>query len=233
MLDLHQKYPHLKKRIQANSILSVRTGDYQPWTLENIADGFKKFFADEGRYPTADEVDAFDFLPTSRQIQRAFGGLRELRAKLNLHILDYGCGESRSKIAHEVNFRSNLGEREIERSLIEKFGEYFVHVEKLIKKGKSRADFVVYAKNYTFAVDVFHPRSLLNLKKIVNIKQDKYESISWDVYLVNLNPDNITDDSLAQAVQNKDKKLSSRIILINRKKFIQFISTLTPLSIAI
>ncbi len=102
----------------------------QKWSKESIFEGFKKFYDENGKYPTATEIDADNFLPSSRQIQKAFGGLKNLRSVLGLPVNDYGAGESRSKIAHHINKRALIGERDIGILLINYFGEYFVHTEK-------------------------------------------------------------------------------------------------------
>ena len=69
------KYPNLKKQLKQGD----STKGIDIWTKENILNGLRKFFDDTGRYPTATEIDQNEYLPSSRQIQRAFGGLRNLR----------------------------------------------------------------------------------------------------------------------------------------------------------
>lgn len=102
-------YPNLKKRIIANNIALFTQGHYQSWKIENIADGLKKFFHERGRYPTVHEIDDLDYLPTSRQIQRAFGGLVKLRQKLGLTITDYTTGACRSDIGNMAWNRALTG----------------------------------------------------------------------------------------------------------------------------
>jgi hypothetical protein len=64
------KYPNLKKQIKAGDNFNKK----EVWTKENLIDGFKKFFDEHQRYPIAEEIDDSEYLPSSRQIQRASGG---------------------------------------------------------------------------------------------------------------------------------------------------------------
>ncbi|MEI7621309.1 MAG: hypothetical protein WCJ51_02120, partial [Candidatus Moraniibacteriota bacterium] len=77
----------------------------QRWTLEKISEGFEKFYKLNNRYPVAYDVDDCDFLPSSRQIQRAFGGLINLRKKLGLEVANYSNGKERSDLVSTFNIR--------------------------------------------------------------------------------------------------------------------------------
>lgn len=218
--------------------------DLTPWSKENLLDGFKKFFDENGRYPTAPEIDKNEYLPSARQIQRAFGGLKNLRKDLGLKIFDYGRGDNRSKIALESNKRGGDGEREMERILTNHFGEHFVHAEKTLykylkpecqlrKDSKCRVDFLVYAKNLIFGVDVFHTSTLRNLIGNVNIKSRKYCDLNIDIYLVNLNEtSNITTEAISKHLSNKKNKLSANIKVLNKSKFIALIQKMPILRIS-
>lgn len=61
-----------------------RNGKQKGWTSEQLKIGFLKFYELHGHYPTSHEVDAFEFLPSSRSMQRRFGGLVEVRKALEL-----------------------------------------------------------------------------------------------------------------------------------------------------
>lgn len=52
------------------------------WDKEKIKEGFENFYKENGRLPTAPEVDNLDYLPSSRTIQRSFGGLQKIRKDL-------------------------------------------------------------------------------------------------------------------------------------------------------
>ena len=152
------------------------------WTIDKIKDGFERFYQTHNCYPTAYDVDDFEFLPSSRQIQRSFGGLVNLRKILRLRIRDYGKGKNRSKIAANSNITSKQCETIIFKLLKEQFSDEFIHIERPViidGKGKDRYDFFVYAKPSNFAIDVFSTegdsRSLI---KIMNIKENKYRKIS-------------------------------------------------------
>lgn len=157
------------------------------WTIAKIKDGFDKFFNENNRYPTANEIDDFAYLPSSRQIQRAWGGLVQLRKSLGLPIENYCAGETRSKTAAEINKRGKDFEILVRNYLWEKFSEPFVHIERpLSNSSKDRFDFYVYAKPKNFAIDVFATSDIRILIKIMNIKEKKYRKtniLRGDEYL--------------------------------------------------
>jgi hypothetical protein len=72
----------VEKRL--SSYKKVRLGLYpapqiEPkWNNENIKAGFDRFITENGRLPTAYEIDDCSYLPSARQIQRRFGGLSNL-----------------------------------------------------------------------------------------------------------------------------------------------------------
>lgn len=59
-----------------------RGGQPGIWTKQDILIGLKYFYELYNRYPTSREIDAFEYLPSSRSIQRQFGGLISLRKDL-------------------------------------------------------------------------------------------------------------------------------------------------------
>lgn len=73
------------------------------WTIEKIKEGFERFEKENGRLPRALEVDSISYLPSARQIQRAFGGLVELRKLIGYEDNNFSAGKHRSKIGLESN----------------------------------------------------------------------------------------------------------------------------------
>src|SRR3989344_7862545 len=98
------------------------------WTLEKIKYGLDEFHKTNNRYPSALEVDEYPLLPSSRQIQRKYGGLTGLRKSLGFldEDLDYTKGKIRSDIAKIIGERGKNFEKEIYTLLVNKFGEIFV-----------------------------------------------------------------------------------------------------------
>lgn len=214
------KYPNLKKQLRVGENIKNLQ---EVWSKENISDGFRKFYDENGRYPVADEIDRYEYLPSSRQIQRSFGGLVKLRKELGLEIDNYGIGSSRSKIATIIGTRGGQAEREMEKWLVDYFGEHFVHVEKPLykyfdptidiqKRYKQRADFFIYAQGREFCIDVFFARDIRTLKRVVNIKELKYTGLLIDVYLVNLNDrSDIKDIDLRNFALHKNRKFEENV----------------------
>lgn len=240
MLDFEtkNKYPFLK--IQRS--FRGQHLDKEVWSKDNILAGLKKFFDEHNRYPTALEIDKYPYLPSSRQIQRAFGGLEKLREVLGLEIVNYTKGAVRSETAVLLNKRASLVEREFEKVLVDYFGEHFVHVEKLLfnhfnndfeHKNKSRADFYIYCKDYKFCIDVFHAKDIDMWIRILNIKLQKYRLINdLDIFLLSLNRGLSLDDNLIQKyLLSKKIPIPENIKISYPDKFSEFMKTLKPLSV--
>lgn len=187
----------------------------EEWTLEKVRTGFENFFNLHNRYPTTYDVDDFDMLPSSRQIQRKFGGLVSLRRKLGLEVEHYNYGEERSIKVANFNTRGRKYENVIFNLLKNNFDEKFIHIEKPTIQfkntseynSKDRYDFYVYAKPSNFAIDVFGTDDVRGLVKILNIKEKKYRKTTsleklYFVYFGN----NINREKLENWMRNKKNK---------------------------
>ncbi|MFA6047696.1 MAG: hypothetical protein WCV59_01140 [Parcubacteria group bacterium] len=198
------------------------------WTLEKIKEGFDKFYNLYDRYPAAYDIDDFDFLPSSRQIQRKFGGLISLRKDLGLEINNYMHGKVRSNKISEFLNKGKYYENIAYKLLIEKFGEKFVHVEKpTYKRGdlheynsKDRYDFYVYAKPTNFAIDVFGTSDSRGVVNIMNIKEKKYRKINskenlYFIYFGN----NIKDEKVQSWLEKRKNKFPTNWKILSFKNF--------------
>ena len=178
----------------------------EEWSKEKIKNAFDDFVKLNGRLPTAPEIDLSSTLPSSRQIQRKFGGLRALRAELGYDVTDFGSGDFRSQIAKTHGQRGSDAERLMEQELITKFGELFVHTEKLYGKGKNRVDFFVYAQNSNFGIDIFTSETTRDFQKNINIKIDKYIYFPKDTPLYfALSSNSLTSLEIHKALANMSK----------------------------
>jgi hypothetical protein len=210
-----KKYRNLRKQD-----LIIKTGRGYPWTLDNLRDGFLYFYELNGRYPTSQEVDLFEFLPTAKTIQRSFGGLVQLRNRLNLPIIDYTKGEARAKIAKAGDDRARIYEEEFFIFLTTKFDEIRVHEHKIIRPGNTAADFFVYtSKNEGVVIDLFYARDIRSLQCIVNIKCKKYKDVTSKVYFIIVGNDSITQDQIDRIMNNKKVILLDHIRVLSGNNF--------------
>lgn len=92
-----------------------------------------------------------------------FGGLEKLRKLLGYENTHFGKGSFWSEIANRVNSRGRNAELVLEVALKSKFGEVFVHTEKIFDKSKNRVDFYVYSPSGNFDADVFCSDTIKNL----------------------------------------------------------------------
>jgi len=197
------------------------------WSFGKIMEGFEAFYQKNGHYPTATEIDYFPGLPSARQIQRIYGGVKEFRKLINLDITDYGRGDFRSNIASSVGKRGFKGEVEIEKLLIQRFGEICVHPEKRLSN-RQRIDFFIYANAMSFGIDVFYSIYKEDIQKNINNKMVTYKDILFDSYFVCLNG-SVSQELLDLLVKNKKNLLPKNIRVFSYKGFLKFIKIIEPL----
>lgn len=203
----------------------------EKWTLEKVKEGFEKFYELHKRYPAAYDVDDFDFLPSSRQIQRKFGGLVNLRKLLGLKIENYTQGDERSTKIADFNSRGRKYENILYGLLKQKFDEKFIHVEKPIPKengndlcgtynSKDRYDFYIYAKPNNFAIDVFCTVDERGVINIMNMKENKYlKSNIRDILYFIYFGDNVNQDRIKKWQEKRKNKLPSNWKIMNLEDF--------------
>lgn len=179
----------------------------EEWTIERIKKGFERFQSENGRLPIAPEIDQLDYLPSSRQIQRKFGGLEKLRGALGYDDVHFGKGANRSAIAKRTNKKGREVELELEVELRKKFGEVFVHTERIFDmENKNRVDFYVYTPDGNFGIDIFYTETMRDLQKNVNVKIDKYTNFPHKLYFVVANSV-FNQDELDAYMRDKKKAL--------------------------
>lgn len=167
------------------------------WTFEKVKVGFNLFYKQNNRYPTAREIDKFEFLPSSRQIQRSFGGLENLRIKIGLNITNYSKGKHRSNVAGNILSQSRIIERDFYYFLLKHFDEILIHEQKPIHPTNLRADYFIYKKgrsknnfNKGTLIDIFSSGDIYNYKSIIRHKRKKYEGLGYDIVFISVFPSN-------------------------------------------
>lgn len=194
------------------------------WTIEKIKDGFEKFRREHGRLPIAPEIDRLDYLPSSRQIQRKFGGLEKLRSVLGYGDTNFGKGKYRSQIAFRTNKKGREVELELEKLLRRKFNEVFVHTERIFDDSKNRVDFFVYSPSGIFGIDVFYTDTTQDLQKNINIKIDKYLRFPYQLFLVVANP-KFSQEQLDLYSRDKRKKLPPNTQILSMRSLLAQLET--------
>lgn len=192
------------------------------WTEEKIKIGFERFLHEFGHIPSAHEVDLTRYLPSSRFIQMRFGGLEKLRHSLGYLNTHLGKGVFRSEIASMSNLRGRNSELALEQMLIDKFGEVFVHTEKMFSTLKNRVDFYVYTPDGNFGVDVFYTNHMKSLQCNVNIKMSKYTNFTEPMYFVVANKE-LSQEELDRYSEHKKNAFSENIKLVALDTFINLI----------
>ena len=207
------------------------------WTLEQVKIGLENFKKEFGHYPTSLEIDSYKYLPSSRSIQRSFGGLLNTRREIGLtgDLLDFRSGEHSSNRAYKIGKRSIQTENEIYQYLKNMFGIEFVHREFMFNDdGRTRTDFFVYCKNDNFSVDVFYPANIRNLIGCLNSKMRTYrnkEMLQYPVIFLQMN-EGILKEQINLVLARKKNKLSENQQVMTVEEFKIFCKNKTPLSVS-
>ncbi|OGZ08094.1 MAG: hypothetical protein A3D65_06280 [Candidatus Lloydbacteria bacterium RIFCSPHIGHO2_02_FULL_50_13] len=212
-------------------------GRHASWTLEEIDAGLKEYFKEHGNYPTAHEVDDYEYLPSARSIERSFGGLVNVRKKLKLGTeSDFRTGAHSTKRAHTINQRAHKMEQKVYEFLVKRFGIEFVHREYFFTDDhRTRADFFVYDSGKGFCVDVFYPNSRRNMLGCINLKLSKYAGIehaAYPVIYLQMNED-ISEETIARTMANKKRPLPKGQRVMGWQTFQEFCNSRGALKVTI
>lgn len=198
-----------------------KNGNYGVWSKDELLAGFRYFYELNGRFPTAHEIDAFKYLPSSRSIQRTYGGLVKLRSELlPTETANFTKGSQRSLTAKRTFANGRTYEREFYEYLTNQFEEIAVHEHKLIRPGDVSCDFFIYlTENSGAVVDIFYAESMLNLVNIVNIKLRRYKLITPETYLVAVGNEVLTQGAIDAKVRNRLIPLPAHIHVVSESHF--------------
>lgn len=218
--------------------MTLRTqtkGNQKSWNLEELKSGFEHFYKQHYRYPTAHEIDTYNYLPSARSIERRFGGLVAIRKLLKLNSdPDFRAGKHSSERARTINVRAHKTKILVYEFLIEKFNKEFIHREFFFTDDKrTRSDFFVYDNQEGFCIDVFYPKDRRNLIGCLNNKLLKYKTSDmrqYPVIFLQMNPD-LNQDILNAVIKNKKNMWPSGQEIMSWDKFQNFIKSRKPLSI--
>jgi hypothetical protein len=200
-----------------------KVGGAEAWTLEEIRKGILYFFKIHSRYPTAHDFDQFEFLPSARTIQRAFGGLEKIRNELNIgDVKNFTKGEYRSNIAKKTHSKAMLYEEEFYNFLISRLDEIKVHEHKIIRPGNICCDFFIYRKHTSeggIVIDIFYAQDILSLGSVIRIKGKRYLNLPFKVFFVLVGNKDIKQNDIDNLILNKQNALSENIFVLQEEIF--------------
>lgn len=206
-----------------HGLRKASNGNQAPWSKEQLKAGLLHFKSLNGRFPTAHEIDAFDYLPSARSIQRAYGGLVQLRSELLPNeISNYTKGAHRSGVARKTYANGRSLEEAFYLKLIAKFQEISVHEHKVIRPGDVNCDFFIYLdSSQGVVVDIFYADSIINFVNVVNIKLRRYSLIIPETYLVVVGNPHITQELIDAKTVNRKLPLPAHIKLASEDFFFE------------
>jgi hypothetical protein len=206
---------------QMEGLRKFTNGAQVPWTKQEILAGLNFFYQQKGRYPTANEIDQFEYLPSSRSIQRTHGGLVSLRKELIPNaISDYTAGEYRKAKAQEADKRAKKYEEEFYDALSTHFRPIAIHEHKIIRPGNIASDFFIYLTELEgIVIDLFYAQDMRSLINIVNIKLKRYINLPYDVYFVLVGNPQILEKELVLRMANRSIPLPMNIKVVTEDTF--------------
>lgn len=163
-------------------------------------------------------------LPSSRQIQRRFGGLKNFRKTLGFLTTDFSSGKERSEIAGKSGKTGRSGEKTVEKMLVDHFGEEFVHVEKVWGDTKQRLDFYVYNPKTSFGVEVITAANKSSFTINLNIKIRRYLDTDYPLFIVIINS-LLTQEKLDALISRKKLSLPQNSEVLSLEQFKKIISS--------
>ncbi len=144
----------------------------------------ERFVAEKGYEPTAIDFDDTDYLPSSRTLQRKYGGLPRFRELVGLKTMDFTKGSARALKAKKSMDDSLVDETLLFIDLLKKYGEDKVSSPARIFANRGiTSDFRLKVDGISYLIDVFKPNSIHSFKGCINIKNRKYlanEEIMYD-----------------------------------------------------
>lgn len=205
-----------------NELRKARLG-YQKslWTKAEVLAGLQHFYQINSRYPTAREIDHFEYLPSSRSIQRQFGGLVRLREELlpDSHS-NYTKGAYRSTIAGETWHRAAQYEEEFYNFLVLHFEPIAIHEHKVMRPGNVTSDYFIYTSEENGTViDLFYAKDFYSLAGVVNIKLRRYTALPFETIFVLVGNDSLSFDSVQSLLARRRLPLPSHISVDTEANF--------------
>jgi hypothetical protein len=185
------------------------------WTTEKINKGFEKFITTHGRLPKAAEIDELDYLPSSRYIQKRFGGLQALRKELGYSDTHFGKGSYRRTIASDSGARNKEITLDMHQWLQTIFSNHSIQLEKTFH-GNHRINFYIQTDECNFGIDIFYAQTMRTLQSSVNIKMKKYTHFTKPLYLTVAN-DSFCQTELNSYSQKRKKSFPENIRLVTLK----------------
>ncbi|MDB5182219.1 MAG: hypothetical protein JWO47_3 [Candidatus Saccharibacteria bacterium] len=233
IVDAHLNQVKILKATSV-SVIPKKQASNLVWNEEKIKAGIENFRREFGRIPTSRDFDEVTYLPSARQVQRAYGGLVTLRKTLGYDDTDFTRGDLRKLIATNSNKRGLSAEDDFEPLLVAKFGEPFVHVQKRYYKGsKNRYDFLVYAKNAVCGIDIFATDRSFYIEKNLRHKILRYKNApsSLDIYFVLMGSEYTPEDVKKAAGSISELSKYSNMKPVHESEFFEIISQYEPLEI--
>lgn len=181
------------------------------YTEDGVIQALKNFKKNLGKEPTIQEIDKEPTLPTARQIQRMFGGVKQLRMKAGFDIDDHTKGTARQTTAamtqkqcskYEARLVNQLfikhhDSQEFTKTVTRQFAyQQWLPNENCYINISSDVGITDRVKGHVTLVDFFYPQDMHSFGGCVRSKRKKLKDhpvslydCTHDVLFVCVNPD--------------------------------------------
>jgi hypothetical protein len=153
------------------------------YTIEHIIKTLQDLSKDLGREPTWQEIQGHKDLPTTRTLQRSYGGLQGLRKLAGFKHIDHTRGALRKNELNRFLSHSLDAEKKLIDVLRDKHGFESVHEQFPFGDNRRyRADCAVFNKKvkHVDIYDIFNPKDKYSLGGCLRVKYKKYKNIQLD-----------------------------------------------------
>ena len=177
----NNEYPPKLKKLIIDDYIKTISSKRLPKYKESV----QRFINENHREPTALDYDSVEYLPSSRTLQRNFGGLSKFRELIGLKTKNFTTGKARAKKAKQSMDDCLEDETRLFKLLQEKYSRKNVSSPVRIFSNRGyTADIRIDMdeENTIYLVDIFKPNTVHSFKGCIRMKNRKYlldEEISF------------------------------------------------------
>lgn len=206
-------------------------------SIINLKEGINRFIKENNREPRSFDFDDTEYLPSSKTIQRKFGGLKKMREKFGLNTINFTSGPIRSKTARASKTHAQKYEKELYGLLFKKYHdingiqktverelEYNTYSGLVLDKKEIRSDSAIVdrIKKHIIFIDFFYANDIRSLYSCVGSKRRKIardfvkpEVYTYESYFVCVNPSITQEDINKRTISTGEAKLISMSTFTN------------------
>ncbi len=197
------------------------------WSSQRIHEALVRFTQLHGRYPTAHEIDDHPDFPSSKHIQRRFGGLIRIRQALG--VFPEPNLTKASKTGSQIDAtieRTQVGKARIVNALATRIAKGTAHMDvTLTDDQRTRVDFRVGHRTGVTLVTVVAPKDRRTLLGCLKSKEMTYSQIGLAQYAVIIVVLGISSGELDIVRSRRKRPTPKHIRIMSEEGFEQWLAS--------